>query len=57
MALQDSIVNQIKGSDGTQLGIFGGTYPFDPNMGNRKVVVPEKTKMDGKLEVEIKKAE
>ena len=57
LALQDSIVNQIKGSDGTQVGIFGGTYPFDPNMGNRKVVVPEKTKMDGKLEVEIKKAE
>ena len=57
LALQDSIVNQIKGSDGTQLGIFGGTYPFDPSMGNRKVVVPGKTKMDGKLEVEIKKAE
>lgn len=54
--LQDSIATSILGSDGTQLGIYGGVMPFDPSVRNpliRRCNVANRTTADGKLSVDI----
>ena len=56
MALVDSIATTILGDDGTQVGIYGGPYPFDfmvtnPQIGN--CTAARRTNAQGKLEVDI----
>lgn len=56
MALVDSIATTILGDDGTQVGIYGGQYPFDfmvtnPQIGN--CTAARRTNAQGKLEVDI----
>lgn len=44
------------GADGTQVGIYGGSLPFDPTTSNPKITkfnVAPKTTADGKLSVDI----
>lgn len=45
-----------KGTDGTELGIYGGNLPFDPTPSNPQITkfnVASKTTADGKLSVDI----
>ena len=54
--LQDSIATKILGTDGKQVGIYGGTFPFDPYVRHpyiRKCNVASKSTEDGKLSVDI----
>ena len=54
--LQDSIATTILGNDGTQVGIYGGLYPFDPRVSNpqiRRINVANRSTADGKLSVDI----
>lgn len=47
---------QYLGSDGTEVGIYGGSLPFDPTPTNPQIVkfnVAPKTTADGKLSVDI----
>ncbi len=44
------------GSDGTEVGIYGGSLPFDPTPTNPQIVkfnVAPKTTADGKLSIDI----
>lgn len=54
--LQDSIANTFLGDDGTQVGIYGGPYPFDPNVRNPRIkrcTVAQRATSDNKLAVDI----
>lgn len=54
--LQDNIANTILGSDSTQVGIYGGMFPFDPYVRNpliKKCNVAQRSTADGKLAVDI----
>ena len=54
--LQDSIATKYLGTDGTQIGIYGGVMPFDPKVGNPKIRrcnVARRSTADGKLSVDI----
>ena len=54
--LQDNIANTILGDDSTQVGIYGGLYPFDPNVRNpliRRCNVANRSTADGKLAIDI----
>lgn len=51
--LQDSIANTVLGSDGTQVGIYGGQFPFTPRVNNYTTSVAGQSRPDGKLEVTI----
>lgn len=54
--LQDDIANSILGDDSTQVGIYGGQYPFDPRVRNPRIIqcnVGQRTTLDGKLSVDI----
>lgn len=54
--LQDSIAQNILGNDSTQVGIYGGTMPFDPRVSGlniRRLNVANRTTADGKLPVDI----
>lgn len=54
--LQDDIVSSILGDDSTQVGIYGGAYPFDPIVRNPKIHrcnVSNRSTSDGKLAVDI----
>ena len=51
--LHDSIATNVLGNDGTQVGIYGGLYPFNPRVNYHKVTVPIQTTSDGKLNVDI----
>lgn len=54
--LKDSIAATVLGTDGTQVGIYGGPYPFDPSVRNPligRATVSRTTTSEGKLEVEI----
>lgn len=54
--LSDDIAATWLGSDGTQVGIYGGPLPFDPIPSNPRITkfnVAPKTTADGKLSVEI----
>lgn len=54
--LQDSIANTILGDDGTQVGIYGGPFPFNPNVRNPRIkrcTVAQRATADNKLAVDI----
>ena len=54
--LQDSIAATCLGNDSTQVGIYGGTMPFDPRVSGlniRRCDVARRTTADGKLAVDI----
>lgn len=62
LTLTDEAASILIGSDFTQVGIYGGAYPFDPIPTNPRIVrcdVAKRSTADGKLnvEVEVKKAE
>lgn len=50
--LTDSAAATYLGSDGTQVGVYGGMAPWGHSRGN-KVTVPNQSRTDGKLEVTI----
>lgn len=52
--LQDSIASTILGSDGTQVGVYGGQFPFNPRVLNYSATVASQSRPDGKLEVTIR---
>lgn len=54
--LTDSIAANCLGTDGTQIGIYGGTMPFDPRVTNpiiKRISVAQRSTVDGKLPVDI----
>lgn len=54
--LLDTVAATILGNDGTQVGIYGGTMPFDPRVSGlniRRLNVGQRTTADGKLPVDI----
>lgn len=54
--LLDTIVTSFLGTDGTQVGIYGGIMPFDPSVRNpliKKCNVASRSTADGKLAVDI----
>ena len=56
MALVDSIAAICHGDDSTQVGIFGGPYPFDISVTNPMIghcTAARRTNAEGKLEVDI----
>lgn len=52
--LQDNIANTILGNDGTQVGIYGGTHPWNPRVQNYKITVPSESNASGQLPVTIR---
>lgn len=56
MALVDSIATTILGDDGTQVGIYGGQYPWDDKVSNPLIghfSAARRTNTQGNLEVDI----
>lgn len=54
--LTDEAKGKFLGTDGTQVGIFGGNFPFDPTTSNPHITkcnVAAKSTADGKLSVDI----
>lgn len=54
--LVDSIAANCLGTDGTQIGIYGGSMPFDPHVTSpliKRINVANRSTSDGKLEVDI----
>lgn len=54
--LQDSIAATCLGNDGSQIGIYGGSIPFDPRVTNpiiKRINVAQRSTADGKLAVDI----
>ena len=54
--LQDSIAANYLGTDGTQIGIYGGTHPFSPKVTSpviKSINVAQRNNSQGKLEVNI----
>lgn len=54
--LLDTVAANCLGSDGTQVGIYGGAMPFDPSVRNpliRRCNVGSRSTADGKLAVDI----
>lgn len=54
--LTEELKNLIKGTDGTEIGIYGGNLPFDPTTTNPQITkfnVAAKSTADGKLSVDI----
>ena len=54
--LNEELKSLIKGTDGTEVGIYGGLMPFDPTPTNPQITkfnVANKTDADGKLSVDI----
>ncbi len=54
--LQDSIATNILGSDGTQIGVYGGMAPFTPRVTTPRYVrcnVAPHTNAEGKLSVDV----
>lgn len=54
--MTDAAKAQYKGSDGTEVGIYGGSLPFDPTPTNPQITkcnVASKSTADGKLSVDI----
>lgn len=54
--LKDEYKTMLLGSDGTQVGIYGGNLPFTPQTTSLKITkfnVASKTTVDGKLPIEI----
>ncbi len=54
--MTDELNALIKGTDGTEVGIYGGALPYDPTPSNPQITkfnVAAKTTADGKLSVDI----
>lgn len=54
--LQDSVANTVLGTDGTQVGVYGGVFPFDLRVTNpviKRINVANRSTADGKLSVDI----
>ena len=54
--LLNSVASSYLGTDGTQIGIYGGPMPFDPHVTNpliRRINVASRSTSDGKLPVDI----
>lgn len=54
--LTDDVDSTCYGTDGTQVGIYGGTMPFDPRVTNpliKRINVAQRSTADGKLAVDI----
>lgn len=54
--LSDNAKTNYKGTDGTEIGIYGGSLPFDPTPSNPQITkcnVAAKSTPDGKLSVDI----
>ena len=54
--LTDAAKTQCLGTDGTEVGIYGGSLPFDPTPSNPQITkcnVAAKSTADGKLSVDI----
>lgn len=51
--LQDNVANTVLGSDGTQVGIYGGSHPFNPRVQNYKITVPAQSNESGQLPITI----
>lgn len=54
--LTDAVDSTCYGTDGTQVGIYGGTIPFDPRVTNpliKRINVAQRSTADGKLAVDI----
>lgn len=54
--LLNNIANNYLGTDGTQIGIYGGSMPFDPKVTSpliKRINVANRSNADGKLSVEI----
>lgn len=54
--LRDDLTDTLLGNDGTQVGIYGGSMPFTPELSGLKITkfkVGNKTTADGKLPIEI----
>lgn len=54
--LNDALKSLIKGTDGTEVGIYGGNMPYDATPTNPQITkfnVSQKTTADGKLSVDI----
>ncbi len=54
--LPDNVKNLIKGTDGTEVGIYGGSFPYDPTPSNPQITkfsVDKKSTADGKLNVVV----
>lgn len=54
--LTEELKSLIKGTDGTEVGIYGGNLPFDPTTTNPQITkfnVAAKSTTDGKLSVDI----
>ena len=54
--LQDSIATNYLGTDGTQIGIYGGAHPFSPKVTSpviKSINVAQRNNSQGKLEVNI----
>ena len=57
--LTDEAKNKFTGTDGTQIGLYGGSFPFDPTTSNPHITkcnVAAKSTADGKLSVDIEVA-
>lgn len=56
MSLLDSIATNVLGTDGTQVGVYGGMVPYEPRVNTPRYVranVAPHTTLDGKLSVDI----
>lgn len=56
MALNDNIATSILGEDSTQVGIYGGYYPWDPSVSNPLIghcTAARRTDAQGMLQVDI----
>ena len=54
--LLDNVANTYLGTDGTQIGIYGGTMPFDPHVTSpliRRITVAPRSNANGQLPVDI----
>ena len=54
--LTDAAKQKYKGTDGTEVGMYGGSFPFDPTTSNPRItrcVVAPKSTADGKLSIDI----
>ena len=54
--LTDAAKTKYKGNDGTEVGMYGGSFPFDPETSTPKItkfVVAPRSTADGKLSIDI----
>lgn len=51
--MRDNVANSRLGDDGTEIGIYGGTHPFDPRVVRHTVTVPSTPNEQGILNIQI----